>query len=545
MKIITNYALIGGNFGHANSYNNGLNNSKQDLKSAYDSVTFTARGPKGFKKAQNAVQKKVVKPVKHHIKNSLAGEFNRETQAIMENLHQNLKEIHSVYENLSKTNPNKLAKLKKDYKPLVIIPKKQGLTFKMDDGKTLTIMQNRNKPALVRFEIEQDGQTRYILLDGYDKVVSNINQKTPAFLPPKFRYMTVEEIHNSNVKAYINFANAEVEKFRTYLTTIPKSTRTKAAPETAKVAKNTTLLGPKVNNNAKDEILALFTADNPELPKHLKPILSSNNNLLGFSLNLENGSELKVMKRISPQYGADLRYLSFIESTQAGTKKYLTIDMLNGDILKTSVDGKPVVVNGMLHSYTPAELKQSTIKAQFSDYAQQIFKTVEGVETPEAVIVQAKKLPAPKKEVSIEDFEDINISKLIAKEVEAEEAAKSAVREQVSEAVSEVAEPVKHKRGRRKKSEIEATKVESKRTVAAEKTPEVEQGSKIFGQDMVEKLAKLKQDAVAQATGDAKVFAQTYFETFIEQFQLSLKSKMDDFSSKFGEIFKSFGKHSD
>ena len=87
-----------------NSYNYTVNNKNLNNNITgfcandyqQDSVSFTGRYPKGYKKVEKAVKDKT-KPIKRHIKNSIIGEFSVATQKEVENLHNNLKIIKNFF----------------------------------------------------------------------------------------------------------------------------------------------------------------------------------------------------------------------------------------------------------------------------------------------------------------------------------------------------------------------------------------------------------------------------------------------------------------
>lgn len=336
-------------FYFCNNYYNGYN---PHLKSSAqkNSISFKSKGPRGFKPVVKTV-KKVIRP---HIINSLYGELPKNIQSTLENMHTNIDSINNFFHKLS-TNPVKAEKIKNNYPDLVRKQKKKGIIFNLDNEEgTITILRNRNKNTLLRLIINNQNGENHFLIDGYDKIVANLNKKNPTILPPKLRYMTSTEINSSGVKQYIEIAGRKISDYTQYL----KSFDNGIKPSITTV--------PNANESLK-KILTIFEGKGENLPDNLRLLVSPNNNkVLAFNLKTSDGGELKVSKKVSSEYKEDLRYLSFEETLPDGAKKFLSIDLLTNDFLKTGLKGKPVVINDKVLSYTPAELKEYGIKNSFN-----------------------------------------------------------------------------------------------------------------------------------------------------------------------------------
>ncbi len=361
MKISNNFAILTSNIGYVNSHKTNNNQIKYNHTPNYgDTVSFGHSGTK--------------------VINHLGGEFDKETQLVMANIHKNLDELSAYVEKTFTTKKNRYAKLRENYEPLITENKQQaGLKFKIGENKAITVLRNWYNPAFLRIRVEENGKTQHFLLNGVDKAVKNISQNDPHGLPKKPVFMSTEELEASNLKTYIGIANDAVEKYKSYIMNAPterlKMTTRKFAPNASPIESYN--LMNRVNLNAKTNILALFDSENPaQLPKHVKPIQSERNGLLGFSTELDNGSELKVMKRMrTTPSGQEFRYLSLVEQTPDGTKKQINIDLETGKILKNFADGKPIVANGEFHSYSYKEIRAEEIDTQLFNYAKAIFKT--------------------------------------------------------------------------------------------------------------------------------------------------------------------------
>lgn len=521
-----------------NSYNYTVNNKNLNNNITgfcandyqQDSVSFTGRYPKGYKKVEKAVKDKT-KPIKRHIKNSIIGEFSVATQKEVENLHNNLKIIKNFFSQFE-TNPLKATQIKKGYDKLIITKGQSGLTFKLGDTKSLHISQGRSNKDLIRMVATEDDKSTHYLLAGYNKAVSNLNQKNPQFIPQNLRYMTVEEIKNSPIKQYISIANKEVEDFSKYLLSLGDNKKTTS--RTAKIINTPN----KIPEYSTVDIMTIFNKNEiQKLPEQAKPIVSKTGSLLGFKMPLSDGAELLVTKKMSSDYGADLTYISIKETTPDGIERYFAIDCTTNDFLKTRTAGKPIVTNNNVYSYTPSEMKEKNIKNHFNRYMNEILGASKSSENNHNEVTILNSKTTKPVDIDLEQIEDINISKQIEKEIAAQENAG----EITKETDLNPAQPIK------KEAEIIEQKPEKVKLKNEEpeikKEPEtVQQKAEEFSQNIAEKVAKLKEEAVAKATGDAKIFAETYFQTFIEQFQTSFNAKVADFTEKFQELFKNFVK---
>ena len=214
-----------------------------------------------------------------------------------------------------KTNPIKAEKIKEGYHAFVKVPKKRGYTLSMpyphSDG-TITISKTKNDDSLLRLVVtDSKAKETHFLLDGFDKVVSNINQNNPRFLPIKFRYMTAAELDQAGAKMYINIADSQMQSFAQYLRNIGSGQVEKTAkninPEQISLTQAKTIvkeLSPAQQRmQSITQLLDIFKKDANEFPNHIDPQISpSNKKVVMFSLKTEDGGTLKVSKRINPEY---------------------------------------------------------------------------------------------------------------------------------------------------------------------------------------------------------------------------------------------------
>lgn len=529
MKVygINSYNYTGNN----KNSNNNITGSSANIYQQ-DSISFNGKYPKGYKKIEKAV-KDTTKPIKRHIKNSVIGEFAIATQKEVENLHNNLKIVKDFFSKLE-TNPIKATQIRKGYEKLIITKGKSGLTFKLDDTKSLHISQGRSNKDLIRIVANEDDKATHYILAGYNKAVSNINQKNPQFIPQKLRYMTVEEIKNSPIKQYISIANKEVENFSRYLLNLGENEKT-----TSRAAKIINTLNKSPEYSTLDMMTIFNKNEIQKLPEQAKPIVSKTGALLGFKMPLSDGAELLVTKKMSSDYGADLTYLSVKETTPDGIERYFAIDCTTNDFLKTRTAGKPIVTNNNVYSYTPSEIKEKNIKNHFNRYMNEILGASKSSENNHSEVTVLNSKTTKPVDIDLEQIEDINISKQIEKEI--------AAQKDIDKITKETDFDLNTVKSTKKEAEIIEQK--SKKVNLKIEEPEikkesesVQQKAEEISQNIAEKIAKLKEEAVAKATGDAKIFAETYFQTFIEQFQTSFNAKVADFTEKFQELFKNFVK---
>ena len=542
MRVANNIFAFGNNYSNFN-YKRNENKTYISTTIDYDTVTFTGRRPKDFVNAVGQAKKAVAKATKgtgkRHIKNVMHAQLNPETQKQVENIHKNLTIITEFFKRL-KTNPPRAEKIKSDYINLVTGTKKQGFTFTMEPpfGKNImTISRGKNEPNLLRLVVETpDKQETHVLLDGFDKVVGNLNKKNPRFMPPKFRYMTTEELNAGYTKAYIQMANSQLENFAQYLervsTEAPIKTRKPNVPTTT--TKLVTELSPALSREQSiSKLFELFEKGADEIPAHINPQISqSSQKVVVFSLKTEDGGTLRVSKRMNPLYGSQLRYVTLEKTSPEGYKHFISIDFETKEFLKCdTTNGKPKIVNDSIFSYTPAEIKEYNIEHKFNDYMKEIFRASKETDTPHEVTVLKTKdntqIKRKIEDMDVSEFEDARITAEVAKE---QKLAGSKIQKPVIEPENrpvevkpeqpiEEVKPVK-KRGRKPKVKTETP---------AEQ-PKAQQPS--------DGIEKFKTDMLAKATDEANNFAEEYFKTFITQFKKAMSEKMSDFQSKLDELFK-------
>ena len=333
MRVENNIFALNNNFG---VYNNKKNTNRVYISTSldYDTVSFSGRRPKDFVKAigdaKTAVSKATKGSGKRHIKNALHAQLNPETQKQVENIHKNLTIITNFFEKL-KTNPPKAEKIKSGYMNLVTGTRKQGFTFIMEapfSKNIMTISRGKNEPNLLRLVIETpEKQETHVLLDGFDKVVGNLNKKNPRFMPPKFRYMTAEELNAGYTKNYIQMANSQLENFAQYLEKVsseaPIKTRKTNAPATT--TKLITEISPALSREQSiSRLFEMFEKGADDVPAHINPQIStSSKKIVVFSLKTEDGGTLKVSKRMNPEYGSQLRYVTLEKTSPEGHKSFI------------------------------------------------------------------------------------------------------------------------------------------------------------------------------------------------------------------------------
>lgn len=313
------------------------------------------------------------------------GSFSKATQGKLENLHLNLKNIQELFLKFAH-NPQKSIAIKNGYKNKDMLQKNRnsGISFKLPDNEgILTIRQLRTNNRLIKFIVEKEGKIFNFLTDGFNKSVANLNKKNPQFLPRKFRYMMPNEIKESNIEKYIEYADDEIQKYRQYLDKFkdssvkptvktPKKTTKKAKAE--KALNEVKEIKTEINKTDINNIMALFQKKPEELPPHIKPLLSPSNSILGFSLQTNDGATLKVSKKLNAKYGGNMAYLSFEKFFPNGEKSYMSIDLQTHKFLKMKDAGKPLIRNHTVYEYDKDEIKKRNMVEKFEAYTNEILK---------------------------------------------------------------------------------------------------------------------------------------------------------------------------
>ena len=127
------------------------------------------------------------------------------------------------------------------------------------------------------------------------------------------------------------------------------------------------------------------------------------------------------MKKLSTEYGADLRYLSFEEILENGKKRYLNIDLDSNEFLKSSFAGKPIVEDGVLFNISREEAINNGIVDRLNKYIKDIFAKSNRKTAEESTVLAQKKAVIKKSKIKIEDinideFEDKKLNKLLENE---------------------------------------------------------------------------------------------------------------------------------
>ena len=356
---------------------------------------------------------------------STFGAFSKTTQGKLENLHLNLKRIQELFLKFAH-NPHRSAAIKDGYKNKDMVQKNRnsGISFKLPDNEgILTVRQLRANNKLLRFIVEKEGKTTNFLTDGFSKSVANLNEKNPQFLPRRFKYMLPDDIKKSNIEKYIEYADAEIQKYSEYLKkyndpsvkpavkTHKKSALKKAniekTPEIVKEAK-TEIKKSEINN-----IMTLFQKKPEELPPHIKPILSPSKSILGFNIQTDDGATLKVCKKINAKYGENMAYLSFEKYFPNGEKSYMSIDLQSYKFLRMKDAGKPLIRNHSVYEYNSDEIIKRNMVEKFESYANTILKTEKKSDIkPAPVQVQETNPTSAPPEIKPKEFIANNLDKL-------------------------------------------------------------------------------------------------------------------------------------
>lgn len=517
---VTNNLLVFNSY-KRNTQNNHIQH-KSYMQNTIDMVSFSARF-----KAPRQISEPAI--------------FNQATQDTVQNVYAKLKTIKKFFADML---PAKASHIKQEYEPLLIYKGNKGHTFVLKDNpdgvETLTVARSNKNSNLIRIVVrDKDKNATHFLIDGLDKSVANINQSAPFMMPASFRYMSAEEIATSGVKKYITLADKELTKYAEFLENYGKPNKVQ---EVVQEVKNPTKIAEtveaKLSEIKPNKLINIFDTEIDKLPKHINPQVSpSSGKMVGFTLNTEDGSTIRVIKAMNPDYGDQLKYISIRKITPSGEKQYISVDLLNKEILKTDQQtGKPLIINDTVYHYTPQELAHENVVEDFNTIMKEIFRSSKASDknlSQEITVLKIKEKPQPKKveEISIDDIEDAKLNAILEKE--------NAGLQSV-----QVESTAPKKRGRKPKvktdevSNTEITSAPKKRgrkpKVKTESSVESQASKKI---EIPSQVSKYQEEVIAKANQEADNLAELYFKTFVSRFKETLGKKMADFKAKYDELF--------
>ena len=403
-----------------------------------------------------------------------------QAQAGIERIHKNLAEIKELFLLISHY-PAKAVAIKEGYPGLLQKNRNQGLSFALPDNRgTVIVRQLRAETDMLRFAVEDNGEQKNLYTKGYARVVANINPNNPHFLPRRFRYMTKEEINNSNIEEYIKVTDEELTKYNEYLTQFRDPVkRREVSVAGRKVAKAVSSV-PTIKENIK-KMNEIFAKTQNDFSEDVKLQTASNGNMLGLGYTAEDGAVIKVTKVTNVQYRNNVIYLKFSRQYPDGRKSFMAVDLMTQKFLRLKDDGKPYIRNDILYEYTDEEVKKRSMNSKLSDYVSDIYKKLKQKENPETLTEKVKATKVQKKKD-------------------------------------------------KPKTEIEPSKI-----AIAEK-PEI--NSPIPAEEIQDtNFEKMKVMTVEKAKKDAQTLADIYFKTFTETFNELIMKKFSDFKADIERIF--------
>ncbi len=506
-----------------NSYKRNTQNSqmqyKPSMQNPIDRVSFSAR----FKAP------KLDTPI---------GIFNQATQDTVQSIYTKLKTIRKYFADMV---PTKASQIKQEYEPLLIYKGNKGHTFVLKDDpdgiETLTVARSNKNSNLLRLVVrDKDKNATHYLIDGLDKTVANVNQNTPFIIPANLRYMSPEQVASSGIKRYIALAHEELTKYTDFLENYGKPKKIQEAIKEIKKPVEVQQIA-KIVEIKPNKLIKIFESTPEELPKHISSQISPvSGKVVAFSLKTEDGGTLRVLKTMNSEYGDQLKYISIRKTLPTGEKKFISLDLLNKEFLKTdSITGKPVIMNDVVYHYTPEEIAKNNVAEEFNTYMKEIFRQAKDGEelSQEVTVLKIKEKPQPKQkieDISIEDLEDKRLNSLLEKNH--------------GELSSTTEMPVTKKRGRKPKSQqvevqnSEASTLPKKRGRKPKVQNTEPQQPKIKIDDEISaEIAKHQSEIISKANKDADNLAELYFKTFMSRFKETLGQKMADFKSKYDELF--------
>lgn len=151
------------------------------------------------------------------IDNSKMAILSGEAKTLVVDLSNNLAKLKTLKEKLSHINFKKQAEIKKGFKHYIEAKGKND-RFKTSSGM-LNITQPHHRGDIIRilFEDENNSGRKLFMIEDLNKFISNIYINTPYTIPPIKRYMTEEEIENTEALKYVREANNYVLSYISYL----------------------------------------------------------------------------------------------------------------------------------------------------------------------------------------------------------------------------------------------------------------------------------------------------------------------------------------
>lgn len=392
--------------------------------------------------SKQAAAKQVSSTVKkglRHIDNSMYCELSSEYQTMMKNITENTSNIETLLSSLAKSVVGRIAIRNKyiDSKisNMIHVKKAQGYVFKMPESETIVkLYPKTERKNLTKLHVEQDNKIIPYVIDGYNKVASNINPNFPAFTPQKLRYMTAAQIRESNIKTYIEFIDKELQKYTDYLSAY-KSGNLKldllnnaTRPEPITDIETSAQKNEYSRARAINSLIKLLQGEKENLPKHLNPLLSPSDKIVGFKFK-DGDNVIRIAKKVNANYRDSLQYLSIEEIPANGVKHTINIDWINKRILKTSISGKPIIQNDCVDYYSEGGAECKQIDFKIKKYMDIIFSKEFANAAPEnqevITLKAAAPHPVPKTieidDASFEDLDDKSLNKLLGKEYKLEE----------------------------------------------------------------------------------------------------------------------------
>jgi len=151
------------------------------------------------------------------IDNSKMAILSGEAKTLVVDLSNNLAKLKTLKEKLSHINFKKQAEIKKGFQHYIEAKGKND-RFKTSSGM-LNITQPHHRGDIIRihFEDENNSGRKLFMIEDLNKFISNIYINTPYTIPPIKRYMTEEEIENTEALKYVREANNYVLSYISYL----------------------------------------------------------------------------------------------------------------------------------------------------------------------------------------------------------------------------------------------------------------------------------------------------------------------------------------
>lgn len=482
------------------------------------------------------------------IKNATYGTLNPAMQQKVQEIHEYLTNIKRLIRSFS-SNREAQEQARRTYKALVVNRNPSGFTFDISTPEILafiTISEGLKERERLRFAIMENGEETHYMLDGNDKVVSNLHKNSPNVMPRKFRYMTDSQIEESGVTRYINIAHQELKKFHAHLSKFNYKAfiAAKAAQEAESITKEQSKpIKPKSIKELLKDLNFIFENGAENLASDVEARVSpSSGKVLYASMKNKDGSTVKISKKISTEYKDSLVYISLERTDAFGTKEYINIDLATNNFLMTNLNnGRPLIVKDAVLQFSPEEVSEHKLCEKVEAWTKNLLKTGNEAGTSKVTTLIAKKAPTTPKS----NFED-EIVFAAEKEIQKVETSLE-IREQKKQQKQKLLS--ENKENQHKRNSIIRTFANSHNRSAQTNSTNKPQHTPKYAETTQTQVNLLTESAKNMITGfEAEISEKTknnanprvneLLQDFGKELQRTLEEKISEFRTKLEELLK-------